>query len=156
MVLPERITSLSTTFLSSLIFPVQLFFLQGQHGIFVYYFFGLPVFCCNNIEKIIYKVRYIFPLSFNEGILMIITPRRWYKSSRNFFLHFFKQIFISSGNNPYIYIYIFSAPTRVIFPSCNALNTLACALRLISPISSKKVCLYWPVQIFLFFALWPK
>ena len=47
-----------------------------------------------------------------------------------------------------------SAPTLVIFPSCNARNTFACAFKLMSPISSKKMvppfaCSNLPIRCFM-------
>ena len=79
-------------------------------------------------------------LSLSEGTRIRITAKRWYKSSRKrpSAISFFKSLLVAAITRTSTLISL-SLPTRVILFSCKARNTLACAERLISPISSKKI-----------------
>ena len=68
----------------------------------------------------------------------MITLKRWYRSSRNrpALISSFRFLLVAAMTRTSTGM-SFSPPTRMILFSCNALSTLACADRLISPISSR-------------------
>ncbi len=70
---------------------------------------------------------------------MTITANLWYKSSLKLPLEisFLRSLFVADTILTLTDMDL-SPPTLVILFSCSALSTLACALKLISPISSKK------------------